>query len=355
MTVDASPCAGDWRPDIVAICVPVRNEAALLPAMLDALARQAGDDRVVLCVLFDACTDASERIVAARAAGLPFAVATDRLDAGGDPDAGRARRAALALGQAAVHGHGEAAFLTTDADSVPAADWVAATLRALAVADMVAGRIVRDPTHVDPVQDRLEIYYDRLFALRRTLDPVPWEALRTHHCTGGASLAFRARAYEAVGGFRHRRSGEDAAIVDEAHRAGLRVRRDAAVRVETSSRRIGRAVGGLADHLRTLADGAPLDQIRVAHPDDAAWQYRGHAAARAAFGARDGKRSFGALERLVGVEARDIAEVARTSPNAEAFAMRLVPGNPGGERLVGLVDAERALDALVTSRHEQAA
>lgn len=337
----------------VAVCVPVRDEADLLPGFLDAMALQRTQARLVLCILFDACSDSSERIVAERTDGMPFAVVTGRAAAGDGPEAGRARRGAMALGEAAVTG--AAALLTTDADSLPAPDWVAANLRALAVADLVAGRITRDGTHADPAQDRLEAYYDRLFALRRLLDPVPWEAADTHHCTGGASLAFRAAAYAALGGFRPRRAGEDAAIVDDAHRAGLRVRRDAAVRVETSARRIGRAVGGLADHLRTLAGDASAATIRVSHPDDAAWQYRGHAAARRSFAQLADGAPADPLARRIGVPAGGIVEVVRASPNAEAFAMRLVPGNPAGERLVVLADAERALDRLLRPNRERTA
>lgn len=339
----------------MAVCIPVRNEAALLPALLDAMTRQRIDAHLSLCFLFDDCTDASERIVADRAPYLPFAVLTSIGEGGDAPDAGRARRGALALGEAAVAGQRCAALLTTDADSVPASDWVAANSRALAVADVVAGRIVRDDARPDSAQDRLEAYYDRLFAMRRMLDPVPWEAPETHHYTGGASLAFRAAAYTALGGFRHRRSGEDAAIVDEAHRAGLRVRRDAAVLVETSSRPVGRAIGGLADHLRALAGGARLDAIRVSHPDDAAWQYRGHAAARRGFAALAGGAAPEPLARRIGVAAATIGDVARACPNAEAFAMRIVPGAPGGERLIGLVQAEDALDRLFDADRERAA
>lgn len=333
------------------MCVPVRDEAALLPRLLDALAAQQdiGGVAVTLCVAFDACTDASERIVAAKA--MPHALRTAALPPGAAPNAGRARRAAMALGL--QEASGEAALLTTDADSVPAPDWIAANLRALEVADVVSGRITRDRAFADVVQDRLERYYDALHALRRRIDPVPWEAPATHHYTAGASLAFRAKVYTALGGFAERPSAEDALIVDEAHRAGVRVRRDAAVRVETSSRRAGRAVGGLADHLRQLAE-RPAGAIRVAHPERAAWHYTGHAAARHAFGRLD----EGTVTRLAASIARDpasVREVAATSPNAEAFAMRVVPGHPQGERPVGLDEAETALERLAGVASERAA
>lgn len=326
----------------VAICVPVRDEALLLPRLLASLGGQdmLSDLHIDLCFAFDACTDGSERIVAA--ATLPYAVHAVALPKTETPNAGRARRAAMALGERTKADM----LLTTDADSVPAPNWVAANLRALAVADVVTGRIVRDGLE-DTAQDRLERYYDALYALRRRFDPVPWEAHATHHYTAGASLAFHTAAYTALGGFEARPSAEDARIVDAAHRAGLRVRRDAAVRVETSSRRVGRAVNGLADHLRTLEGG---DAIRVGDPDRAAWHYAGHAAARRAYGANDAAYVQLAATIARGVE--DVRRDAADSPNAEAFAMRVVPGHPAGERLVTLDEAEAALDALA---FEQAA
>ena len=336
----------------VAVCVPVRDEAVLLPRLLAALAAQdvARDVHVTLCFALDACTDASAAIVASAADAFAYPVRSVALPPA-EPNAGRARRAALALGQRAAPG---AALLTTDADSVPARDWIAANLRALDAADVVAGRIARDGVFADAMQDRLERYYDALYAARRFIDPVPWEAPATHHCAAGASLAFRASAYAALGGFAEIRSGEDALIVDEAHRAGLRVRRDAAVRVETSSRRTGRAVGGLADHLRQLADWPTRDAIRVSHPERAAWQYAGHAAARRAFGRLD-EATLATLAAKIAREPASVRETAAASPNAEAFAMRVVPGHPAGERPVGLDEAELALARLAGAACERAA
>jgi hypothetical protein len=334
-----------WRPDAVAICVPVRNEATLLPRLLDALSVQRAGVALMLCIAFDGCSDGSEAIVTQRARSLPFTVITSVTPVGDEPNAGRARREALALGARSAD-QPRLALLSTDADSVPAPDWVAATVSALASADVVVGRIMRDSTFQDAAQDRLEIYYDNLFALRRRIDPVPWEAPHTHHYTGGANMAFRAAAYAALGGFEPRGAGEDAAIVDAAHRAGMRVRRDRSVAVETSSRRVGRAVGGLADHLRKIASDQSLDKIRVSHPEDAAWQYRGHALARRVFDHLSDHAAVAALARQIDVDISRLMDIAAASPNAEAFATRLVPGAPGREKLIGLVEAEQALAAL---------
>lgn len=327
----------------MAVCVPVRDEAERLPRFLAAMAGQDGP--LTLCMLLDTCTDASAAVIAAWAPRLRFPVVV-RSVAGGEANAGRARRAAMALGEELLGGVG--AIVSTDADSAPAADWLAKTRSALAHADVVAGRIVRRPAAPTPVQDRVEDYYDRLFALRRTLDPVAWEAPRTHHYASGASLAFRADAYAALGGFEGVASGEDARIVDAAHYAGLRVRRDAAVVVETSSRRHGRAKGGLADHLLALDQGAAMPMM--AHPEDCAWRYRLHAAARAAFG-----HDLTALADCLSRPYSEVTAIAAGAPNAEAFAMRVVPDVPGGERIVALDVAEQALAALEAGFAREAA
>lgn len=318
----------------------MRDEAATLPALLAGLARQSAlrEARLIACFFLDGCTDASARILRAAAHDLPYSIMIASGSKRGQSNAGRARRAALALGLDAL-GNRDGVLLTTDADSVPADDWVARNMEALASADMVAGRIVRAGTP-SPMQDRLEAYLDALHAFRRQLDPVDWEGPATHHFTGGASLGFRASAYRALGGFAPVASGEDARIVDDASRLGLRVRRDPACTVTTSARREGRAEGGLALALRAhdRAGATPT----VAHPEDAAWQYRMHAAARACFDQGDLER----IAALLGLTRDHALGVARDCANAEAFAMRIVPVPPGSMRQVSLDYAEAALCAL---------
>lgn len=324
----------------IAVCVPVRNEVVRLPALLNALSRQHGAaGPFIACLLFDNCDDGSEDLARARAAALPFALRCETLAGGTHPNAGRARAAAMAAGAAAL-GTAGGLLLTTDADGIPADRWVAQSCAALERADVVAGRILRQPHPPSPMQDRIEAYYDRLFALRRWLDPVPWEATATHHCTGGANLGFRSAAYAQLGGFLPLRSGEDGRIVDDAMRLGLRVRRDGASVVHTSARRTGRVPGGLAEGLRHLDD--PHRPVQIAHPADAAWQYRRHAEARAAF---TGGRPADVAAAL-GLTAHHATGVARDCPNAEAFAMRIVPAAPGGEREVTLDHAEAILASL---------
>ncbi|MFV0624384.1 glycosyltransferase [Sphingomonas sp. ac-8] len=326
--------------DPVAVAVPVRDEAALLPGLLDALARQTGAPAFTLCLFFDNCRDASAERVASLADGLPYPIRSARCDRGGEPNAGLARRQAMALAETVAR---DGILLTTDADGAPAPDWIAANLSALKAADVVAGRILRQPGAPSAMQDRLEAYYDRLHALRRSLDPVPWDAHPGHHWTSGASLAMRAASYRRLGGFAAVPSGEDAALGDAAARAGLRVRRDAAVVVHTSARRAGRAGGGLATTLAAFdaAGGMPT----VAHPDDEAWRYRMHAHARLLHGTG----GYDALAAELRLPLAEVDQVAAECRNGEAFAARIVGAPPGGMRAVGLGHAERAIAALEQS------
>lgn len=341
----------------IVICVPARNEECALPGLLDALVglqgagRKAGAATVAVCIYLDACDDGSEAVVRAAAGRLPFPL---RIGVGADrraSNAGLARAAAMAMGMDHLAGV-EGLIFTTDADSWPRPDWLTAGRLALGQADVVAGRILRRDGTSDRAQSRIERYYDRLHAYRRSIDPVPWEARDTHHSGGGANMAIRSPVYQAIGGFRPLPFAEDATLLDDAGRAGYRVRRDAAMIVETSSRRDGRAPLGLASTLRALDDGEP---IRVTHPEGPAWQWREHAVMRAHFTmiADAGVREQ--LGARLGLSGDHVLGVARDCRNAEAFAMRIVPAPPGAVRLVTLTEAEDTLATLESHRCEVAA
>lgn len=321
----------------VVVAVPVRNEVAHLPRLLDALASQTGAPRFALALFFDGCTDGGPALAAGMAARLPFPVVTSRSQGAGSANAGLARMRACAL--ALAHAPG-ACLLTTDADSTPGAGWIANSLAGLTVAEIVAGKIEPEESAGSPLQQRLSAYLDRLHRRRRAIDPVPWDDAETHHWTSAASLAFRPGVYEALDGFAPMPRGEDADLGDRAWRAGLRLRRDARVRVATSARRRGRLADGFAGLLAALdrADAAPM----VAHPEDEAWRYRHHALARRCWteGITD------AFARAVRIDRADLTRVAAACVNAEAFTARAVGVPPGGMRAVTLCVAETVLPAL---------
>ena len=74
----------------------------------------------------------------------------------------------------------------------------------------------------------------------------------SHRHVHGANMGFRADSYWQVGGFAALASGEDVELVARFESAGLQIARDAQLSVLTSRRRVGRAPGGFAAHLRSL-------------------------------------------------------------------------------------------------------
>lgn len=317
----------------LAVAVPVRNEADRLGRMLQALRDQRDAPPFTLCLFMDNCDDGSAEVLKSFASQSPYAIAIECCDARTPSSAGAARARAMAL---ALRTAPEGILLTTDADSAPAQNWIAANLKALEAADVVAGRIAL-MDGAPPVQLRVARYYDSLHALRRQLDPVPWEGEPTHHWTSAASLGCSARVYRDLGGFRPLANGEDAAFSDAASRAGYRVRRDGDVVVRTSSRRNGRASGGFATHLAGVENTDTLPM--VVDPRDETWRFRQHAAARDAFLRGDFARLAGEL-RLPLQEVRDVAGSCR---NDEAFAARIVGQPTAGFRFIDLSLAEARL------------
>jgi hypothetical protein len=321
----------------IAIAVPARDEAERLPVLLNALAKQQDNPPFTLALYFDNCVDGSEALVGAMADRLPFPIIMHGGHSNNPPSAGVARRRAMALAASVVPA---GTLMTTDADSAPAADWIAANLRGLQAADIVAGQIVQEAVRTSPVQAQLAAYLDRLHRFRRLLDPVPWEATMSHHWTSAASLAMRSDTYRAIGGFPAIPSGEDAGLADTAARGGYRIRRDAAVRVVTSSRRSGRATTGFAACLSSwdCADRPP----EVADPEDEAWRYARHAEARRL-------HSIGCLDDFaasLGLSLAEVEQVAGECRDGEAFAARIVGAPPGGMRPVPLPRAEHRLATL---------
>ena len=299
----------------VIVCVPVRDEAAGLPRLISAFQQQTGicPRSVTFCFFLDGCRDESAAILR-RAAGVLEGKVHLEFSPPAPPSAGRARRAACRAGLSVAP---DARFLlTTDADTVPASDWIARTLDGLAQADVVAGHILRDHAEGSPLRLRQETYLARLHRLRRHLDPLPYDPLPSHPSLGGASLGFRRETYDALGGFPPLASGEDQALVAAARREGWRVRHDAAVRVVTSGRTAGRAPGGLAAELA----GMPASAHELAVPDPRAAEalYRLQAWLRRAFDMRlpPGPPPPG-LASLARV--RPLAALRRAAPGPGAF------------------------------------
>lgn len=329
----------------IAIAVPVRDEEHGLPHLLSSLAAQTGVDGTDLRIhlLFDGCADRGIDVARAFFESHPIKGGWSVIERSPEPSAGRARRAAVDLARQCQCQDGPEIILTSDADTVPETDWIAAAVADLREVDVVAGYTVRDATTLLPARDTLEDYLERLHDLRRRIDPVDYDPAPSHPWVGGANLGIRLSAYQRLGGFADMESGEDRDFVDRARHDGLRVRHSRRMRVRTSSRLDGRAKGGLADALRHMAH--ETDEPQVEHPFDAARQYGRHALARRTFLSGDSRIDWTRLGSSLGTSGETLRRIADEAINAEAFVMRAVPVHPT-VRSLSLSAASSVLDTL---------
>ncbi|MCW0212075.1 MAG: glycosyltransferase family 2 protein [Pseudonocardia sp.] len=229
----------------VGVVVPAHDEQERIGACLDAVAEalDALPDavRTAVCVVLDRCTDGTaER---ARAA-LPQAdhVLTRRRRTVGEVRNLGIGRLLDRLGDVPAE---RTWLLSTDADTVVPRSWALDHLRhADHGADAVAGPVdLDDPDALSPL------------ALRRYLQVLEDGAAAGH--AYAANLGVRADPFLEVGGFPVVTHGEEHALLDRLRARGHRVVSPPEVRARTSSRRRGRAEGGLADLLDRLHESRP--------------------------------------------------------------------------------------------------
>ena len=266
----------DWRivasagamPAANAIVVPTRNEAARIATCLDHchIAIQKSRATVRLVVLVNNTSDGSVGVAMAWATGrgVPLDLVEVEL-AASQAHAGAARRLAFDIGRQCVGGNG--VLMTTDADSRPGHDWVAANLEAVADgAALVCGRIALDVAEAAALPAGFlaawaveETYAHASLELTTLLDPDPHNPWPHHGQISGASLAVTARAYDAVGGAPVVPFGEDRALAARIRAFDLPIRYCDAACVDTSCRLDGRAPGGMATTIRARLMEDDLD------------------------------------------------------------------------------------------------
>lgn len=239
---------------LVAVAIPVRDEANRIGGCLRALARQSVPaDHVVL--LLNNCTDGTAEVVKA----LPRAphrlhVIECNLDAS-SASAGIARGLAMKYAAFLV---GEGAILTTDADAVVPDRWIEANLGAMKQgADAVCGRAVIDPIeallippHLHQDDAREVAYASLLDEIESIILPNPADPWPRHREDSGASIAMTASMFRGVGGVPCLSSGEDRALIRMLRTIDAQVRHDPDISVIVSGRIEGRAQGGMADAIR---------------------------------------------------------------------------------------------------------
>ncbi len=317
------------------VIIPAKDEAATLPATLAALAAQttlggqalpAGMLEVI--VLANNCLDhtaAAVRQAARRHPSLTVHVAEVHLPPT-HAHVGRARRLLLdeaarrlerTLGPTGV-------LLSTDADTLVAPTWLAATLREIeAGAEAVGGRILTQaaasaaPCPVRRIQLGDAAYRVLLRQLEDQLDPCPADRWPCHHQHYGASLALTVRAYRRVGGLPTVPFLEDEALWQLLLRHGLPVRHSPHVRVYTSARRCGRVAVGLSWQLReweVLGQQGQEPLVPCPHELVRVWRARRRLRAWYQAGAQAVGPELARLARAVEVPPGALLTQARHSP-----------------------------------------
>ena len=265
------------------VVVPARDEAERLPGLLHALAAQRDADgrpfapgAVEVLLLVNNTTDGSAQ--AARAAA-PWAHVAEVALGPGEAHVGRARQLLMdaACARLLAAGRPDGLICSTDADTRPAPDWLAANTAEAESVDAVGGRALLLPDERAALAPGVRRLYLLELAYRRAVEdvralyaPDAWDPTPRHHHHFGASLAVRADAYAAVGGMPARPMHEDIALVHALWSAGRRVRHSARVRVYTSARSCGRAAGGLADDVARWAAHAAAGTEPSVEPAEAA-------------------------------------------------------------------------------------
>jgi hypothetical protein len=271
------------------VVLPVRDEAALLPGALAALADQAvgPDCGYEVLVLANNCRDESAalaRTFAASCSSCAIHVVEAELPSG-LAEAGVARRELMeqAGRRLAACCAERGVILSTDADSSVDPEWIAATLHAIdAGADAVGGRVRVDagdgwPAGLQRLQ-RMDFARQWLSTrLESLVDPDPNDPWPRHHQYCGASFALTARAYRRIGSLPSLPALDDETLVESLRRSDLVVRHSHAVRVFTSGRLQGRSPAGLAWQLRhwaACANSGRMPVVEDPRRDAATWALR---------------------------------------------------------------------------------
>lgn len=237
--------------EVVAVIIPVHNEAALLRACLRSVAtatRRAHALGVMTSVhvVLDACSDASAEIAAA------FAVEVLETDA---QRVGFARQVGVTAALAAHPGlpHDRLWLAHTDSDSSVPPNWI-------------IDQVERERAGAD-------VYVGTVRPKMRDLSPRRREAWLRSHPRGppnghvhGANLGTRASTLLNAGGFADVAEHEDVEVVASARARGAVIVASADACVTTSGRLEGRTPGGYASYLRSELISLGEQQERVDEP-----------------------------------------------------------------------------------------
>lgn len=263
-SVEIEPATAPRR---VAVAIPLKNEAAHIPLMLEALDEAGGryGGAVKVVVVANDCSDASIDLLQTyrpRHIELEWR-AVSMLP--GAQHAGWARRLALDAAAAQLSEHHDI-LLSTDADTLVSPQWIERIVAHIDQGyDAVAGQALtrREDrlalgTGAKQRLDQIGRYYTALAFLQASADGAPDEPWPRHFYEGGASIALTLDLYHRIGGAPTPPLAEDKALFNCIRAHSGRIRHPVDVRVFTSCRTEGRAPGGMADAV-ALWIGQPED------------------------------------------------------------------------------------------------
>jgi hypothetical protein len=352
------------------VVIPARDEADSIGPTLRALAGQQGfhgrpldPESYEVIVLANNCRDetaAIARRLGAGRASLALHVAEVDLPLG-EAHVGLARRIAMdeACRRLLAVGRPGGVIATTDADTLVAPTWLAATLREVELgAEAVGGRIMvaaRERQALPaPVRSRFlrNVGYHALVSeVAARLDPRPGDPWPCHGQFFGASLAITARAYCMVGGLPVLASSEDKALDLALRRLDIEIRHSVDVRVYTSGRLTGRAPAGLAALLSTWSSQEQDDRFQLV-PSAATVVARARCrrSLRDLWARLQASREPGASEvaRLAELAGLPEAWLRQALLEADRFGLLLdaFESRVGWHQQPGLVDVRQTLDEL---------
>ena len=243
----------------IAVIIPARNEAERIGACLTALAGQCAG-RVSIVLVVNNTIDFTKEIAesTARQHGLALEVLDCQLPS--DQGVGTARR--LGCDHAMKVMPRLRYVLTTDADCIVAPDWICRNIAHMREVDAVCGKIglIEEEAGILDGMDRglatnEGAYKDLVQQFYAQHAEGCDDIAGTHGEAAGASLAFRAKAYSAVGGFDPVKCGEDRRIVRKLRSSSHTVLHADDVLVRASCRLTGRAAGGMSDALKARITG----------------------------------------------------------------------------------------------------
>jgi len=243
----------------VFVCIPARDEQALILRCMAALAPQLLPMRAAIVLVVNNTCDATAEIALAKAQEwrLPVVLWEGDIEKGG---VGAARR----LGTRLIRDLFPRCrlLLSTDADAVPSPGWIAAMVQALDRADAATGVVQPIAAEFDGMPEdfhRLTDLHERYLKLTEDFLSLadPAGASMGLNRASGANFGVRFAAYDSVGGYAPLAFHEDRDLHARLRSAGMRIVHAQQAIVHVSMRAEGRAPNGMSSGIALRLAGLP--------------------------------------------------------------------------------------------------